>query len=177
MHADVANGSNGDLRVDYSINGRSYTRLWEQMGAMVLETTFNHRGEILAQRALPVGAPIDKMCSALLSEIGAVPHSVEYRTVSLDRKCPSCGSAAIARYAETHRSGSVPIMPMYVCGGCKAESYHLTDEYLTYLVENNHGMFSAAELEQMGRDRDGFIAELRKYVISIFASKKIRSIE
>ena len=68
-------------------------------------------------------------------------------------------------------------MPLYHCRECRGRSYHLTDQYLIHLIAGNPGMFDAKDLERFNGDRASFVTEIKAYVISSFASKRIRRIE
>jgi hypothetical protein len=53
----------------------------------------------------------------------------------------------------------------------------MTDEYLDYLISSNPELFGKGELDEFRKDKEKFMGELRRYIISIFASKRIKSIE
>ena len=103
---------------------------------------------------------------------------VDYKDIKFDRECPKCGKKELRRYVDEFRSsGAPPVMPMYICMGCKAQSYYLTDAYLEYLVENNKGLFTEQELKELSSDKKAFMEELKGYIIRILSSKKITSIK
>jgi hypothetical protein len=100
-----------------------------------------------------------------------------FSEIKLKKPCPKCNENSLERYAEVFSSKEyVPIMPLYFCNGCKSKSYHLTDSYLEYLIENNRSLFSEEELLALGSDRNAFVSEVREYIIRMFASQKVMCI-
>lgn len=84
----------------------------------------------------------------------------------------------MVRYVEAFRSkNTMPVMPLYYCTNCSKQSYYLTNTYLEYLIYNNKGLFTNKEQVELQNDEEAFIAELKEYIIRIFASKKIMQIK
>jgi predicted RNA-binding Zn-ribbon protein involved in translation (DUF1610 family) len=175
----VSEGKGGRVRIDYCTGDRNETRMWEPAGNGILETTFNADGHILRQRLLRAEpAEVRRASDAFIAELApdSVVHA-EFEEVKLNKNCPKCGKACLRRYAEERSSSEMlPVMPIYACAACGTKSYLLTDEYLDYLVTNNREMFTQDELRELDGSRDKFMAELKGYIIRIFASKKILSI-
>ncbi len=102
----------------------------------------------------------------------------QYSDVKFSKPCPKCGQYELLRYVDAFAGKSdAPIMPLYHCNNCNTKSHHLTNEYLEYLVENNAALFDDKETSELSKDRSAFMTELKGYIIRIFASKKIMSIE
>lgn len=170
----------GKVKIEYYKNGERRIRLWEVYYDLTLETTFDKEGSILAQNAskfdsISLNNKIkDTMKEAMASNTQETP----FTDIKLNKPCPKCGEYSLMRYVEAFASkGDLPVMPLYQCYMCSTKSYHLTNEYLEYLVSNNMMLFSEAEVAQMKSDRSAFMSELRGYIIRIFASKKIMNIE
>ena len=175
---ELARKANGDVRLDYSMGGARRIRLWEPRGTAALETTFREDGAILLQTQIET-VKIDGRVRETLAESGSGDAvSVSYKEVAFDRACPWCSKHALARFAEAYRSrGEVPVVPLYHCRECRGRGYHLTDEYLVHLISSNPEMFEGKDLERFRSDRGPFVTEIKAYVISSFASKRIRKIE
>ena len=165
------------MRLDLIDGTRRVTRLWEQRNGTVLETTFGARGEIIMQRLLSGNRTTSDYFNEAVAETGTTPKHVDFKPVLLEKRCPKCGSEALVRKIEAFSGIEIPVMPLYYCKSCKSESFYLTDEYLNYLIDNNKEMFEKEETEKMVSDREEFAAELRRHIISIFASKKITNIK
>lgn len=156
------------------------TILWETGENGTLETVFDGNGCILLQKTakLDSNALNIKVAEALRNANVSGTRETQYADVKFGKPCPKCGRPGLSRYIEAFAStGEVPVMPLYYCSSCKTKSYHLTESYLGYLVENNPGMFNENEITEMRRDKAAFIEELRGYIIRIFASKKIMCID
>jgi hypothetical protein len=175
---ELARKGNGDIRVDYSVNGAGRIRVWEPRPTFTLETTFRHDGAILLQISI---APdkTDERIRETLAECGAAaPVEAPYKEVNFDRACPWCSKHELVRVAHAYRSsGEVPVMPLYHCKGCRGRSYYITDEYLTHLIASNPGMFEGSDMQRFLDDRDAFVAEIKAYIISSFASKRVKRID
>jgi DNA-directed RNA polymerase subunit M/transcription elongation factor TFIIS len=176
----MSESSDGRIRLDYSSGGRAITKLWEPAKQKVLEVTFNADGSIMAQRLIDHDSKLlreisdDFIRSLQLDEVA----KADYKEVTFDRECPNCGKKELRRYVEEFRSSDMlPVLPLYTCKNCRAQSYYLTDEYLEYLVLNNKEMFTEQELKELSADKPAFVAELKGYIIRILSSKKITSIK
>lgn len=175
----MAKDGNGRLKLEYLYCGKQRIVLWEQYGGIVLETAFGSNGSILMQKPMKQESGIiDYRMKQFLLEAGiSEAMEKEFTEIKLDKRCPKCNGYGLSRYIEAFSKNEIPVMPLYYCKHCKAQSYHMTDEYLQYLIENNSGLFSEAELSEMSKDKGVFLAELRGYIIRIFASKKVMNIE
>ncbi|MDE1865247.1 MAG: hypothetical protein KGH94_01245 [Candidatus Micrarchaeota archaeon] len=174
---ELSRKENGDVRLDYTVGGVRKTRLWEPRGKDALETTFSAEGAILLQKTVETGK-IEERVSETLSDSGTGnPIVVAYSKIVFDKACPWCTKHDLVRFAEAYRSrGDVPIVPIYFCRACRGRSYHLTDDYLTYLIETNPNMFEVKDVERFQNERDSFVTEIKAYIISSFASKKVKRI-
>lgn len=146
----------------------------------MLEVTFNESGQILHQKLIKYDkGRIHEISGIFIKSLN--PDElvrVGYEEVKFGGKCPTCGRSELKRYVELFRSNDIlPVLPLYVCRNCKAQSYYLTDDYLEYLVLNNRELFSEEELKELDRDKPAFIKELKGYIIRILASKKISSVK
>lgn len=174
----MARKPNGDVRLDYEMGGVKRIRTWEPRGAAALETTFRSDGAVLLQTVVETKKIESRIAEILLDCGGEAPKSVPYLEVLFDRPCPWCKKHALVRYAEAYRSrGEVPIVPLYHCRDCRGHSYHLTEEYLVHLVSSNPDLFESKDAERFKNDRDAFLSEVKAYIISSFASKKVRRID
>jgi uncharacterized protein YbbK (DUF523 family) len=180
----VAIGGDGNVQLEFSKGKEKRTALWERLGGAVLESVFNEEGAVLRQELHP-DAPAGGMSrtSELLDGF-ARREGVEvvgekgFERVTLKKPCPKCGKQDLNR--ERPSAGGIRgirVIPVYVCGGCGSKGYHLTDEYLDFMIENNKGLFDGKEMAEMSRDRGAFASELKEYVIRIFASKRISNIK
>ncbi|MCL4403147.1 hypothetical protein M1310_00140, partial [Candidatus Marsarchaeota archaeon] len=64
----------------------------------------------------------------------------------------------------------------YKCASCGQECYHISDEYLADLVSDGKELFSDAEKEQLKKNPEEFMNELKEYISRIFAMKNIKRI-
>lgn len=175
---ELAQKENGDVRLDYYLDGASRIRLWEPMGKSTLETTFRPDGAVLLQVNVDTRRVGERIKETLLECGSAAPVKAEYRDVTFEKACPWCSKRELVRFAQAYRSsGEVPVMPLYHCRGCRGRSYYLTDEYLIHLISSNPGMFESPDVQRFNSDPGSFVAEMKAYVISSFASKKVRRID
>ncbi len=174
----LAKKANGDVRLDYLAGGMGRIRTWEPRGPVALETTFRADGAVLMQSTVET-AKIDSRVGETLSESGCnEPPSMPYNEVRFERACPWCSKHALARFAEAYRSkGEVPIVPLYHCRECRGRSYYLTDEYLIHLIATNPNMFEAGDFDRFRSDQAAFVSEIKAYIISSFASKRVKRID
>ena len=143
----------------------------------LLETTFDCNGAILAQQLLQSATPEPHIKSTL--ESVSVQSALEkaYEEVKLNKPCPHCGEARLARSADSIASvEKLPVMPVYSCSACNKQSYYLTDEYLEFLVAHNATLFDPKEQAELEKDKKAFIHELNEYIIRIFATKHLTRI-
>jgi hypothetical protein len=178
--AFVSKDEKGKVKLEYNQQGEQRIRLWEMHEGATLETTFDSYGSILAQRVMKLDTDLIKnqitetLKEAQISGTKEKPFS----DVKFSKPCPKCGEYTLSRYVEAFSSKKeIPIMPLYYCSNCKSQSYHMTNNYLEFLVQNNTGLFSEEELLEMKKDKSAFMVELKGYIISIFASKKIMNIK
>jgi hypothetical protein len=175
---ELARKANGDVRLDYSVGGAGMIRVWEPRGPVALETTFRSDGAVLLQNSIET-AKIESRVSETLAEAGAEgPLTAPYREVGFDRACPWCSKHALVRFAEAYRSkGEVPIVPLYHCRECKGHSYYITDEYLVHLIASNPDKFEPKDVERFRSEQAAFVSEIKAYIISSFASKRVKRID
>ena len=179
MEAVVSRGK-GKAKIEYALNGSKRLALFEGIGSCILQTTFDDCGSILDQALLKSdGRNMEQVSNGFLAKLGASKVAEgSFSEIKLQRPCPKCGSAPLTRYLDTKLYPlEVPVMPLYVCGSCKAKSYYMTDDYLRRLVQSSRALFSEEELSQLGRDENAFVNELRANIIRIFASKRIMHVK
>ena len=154
-------------------------RLFEQRNDVVIDTLFDGDGAILMQQIVKNERPLNSIAYDIMRENNILSaRETNYTKVRLNKKCPKCDDEGLLRYMDAFSSkNELPIMPLYYCNKCSTKSYHLTDNYLKFLVEKNNGLFSSGEILEMNSDRNGFLEELRSYIIRIFASKRIMCIK
>ena len=168
------------MKLEYPKEGGQKIILWETKNNNTLETSFNEHGYILMQRVVNLDTvPLAQRVIESLKEAKiSQTRETQFSDVRIDKACPKCGEYKLSRYVEAFASkNEVPVMPLYYCAICTTKSYHLTNEYLEYLVENNKPMFSEAELLELDKDKTKFVTELQAYIIRIFASKKVMCIK
>ena len=170
----VSSGKGGKVKVVHEENGALTVVLFESVGKDTLESRFDPDGSLANQRLLMGSNPVSA-ADQFIEAIGPSERIVEeYVQIKLDKSCPHCAAKPLTRYMDTIMFPTeVPVMPLYVCGSCKRRSYYLTDSYLKNLVATNKQLFEPAELDQLDKNEKAFMAELRAYIIRIFASKSI----
>ncbi len=176
--AIISKGSNV-YKLECVTEGRKTYMTWELRKEAVLETVFDGDGAVLRQRYEKLAAEdIERIINNKIAEsmIPKVEHA-PYTGITISKPCPKCGAKALKRYAELHKENPVPVMPLYVCSECGTKSYYLTDEYLDDLVKEHRELFTDQELKELDSNHEGFINELKEYIIRIFASKKIMCIK
>jgi hypothetical protein len=164
-------------RIDYTQDGATAIKTFEDVKVGILETSFDSRGDVLDQRLLKKEVGIEEAAKSFLIGIGGEVRVTEYSDVKSAKACPKCGSTDVERDLEALGDKGTPIVPRYICKSCRARSYRLTDKYLERLVYSNKDMFSKEELDSLERDSSAFMKELKGYIIRIFASKKIVEIK
>ncbi len=178
--AYISKDGNGRVKLEYGQNGELRAKLWETKGSKTLETLFDSDGSILVQKVLALnGSELTPIIDHTAKEERIIEMEERaYEHVKLNRPCPKCGRQGLSRHADAFANrGEVPIMPLYHCGNCNTTSYHMTEMYLKYLVDNNRELFDGAEIKEYESNKEAFMAELRGYIIRIFASKKIMCIK
>jgi len=178
--AYLSKDDKGHVKLEYTSGGKTVARIWETRDRGTLEIMFGEDGSILFQKMSRFnGDELNQRIADAMSEAGiSQTEQAEYSDVKLNKPCPKCSEQNLQRYTEAFFSkNEVPIMPLYHCPGCSTKSYHLTEDYLGYLVDANMEKFTGEELKQMGLDRNAFMSELKAYIIRIFASKRIMCIE
>jgi hypothetical protein len=176
----VSKDGNGRMRLEYVAQGRQKIVLWETKNYGTIETEFNSEGHILLQRVVDIQAvPLSERVIELLRQANiSDTRQAQFSDVKINKACPKCSQYVLTRYVEAFASKKeVPVMPLYYCPNCTTKSYHLTNEYLEYLIETNKLMFSQEEVLELGKDKSRFVTELQAYIIRIFASKKIMCIK
>jgi len=178
--AYISRDGNGRVKLEYSKENGQFAKLWETREGRTLETLFDSNGSILMQRMIEAGQSEMQQIvdQALRDEQLEAAQEKAYEHVKLKKPCPKCGDSSLARYADIFASmREVPIMPLYRCSSCKTTSYNMTDTYLQYLVENSRELFDGAEIKEFENNKEAFMAELRGYIIRIFASKRVMCID
>jgi hypothetical protein len=145
-----------------------------RMGTLITE--FKNNGEVTDQVC-----SLTKDAKAALEEylkgtgMPDFADSGPYERVAVGVRCTKC-SGDIGRELDLKRPediGRVPVVPIFICKHCGSKFYSITDSYLRKLISRQVGLFSADELQEMERNQEAFVAEVKEYVIRIFASKKI----
>ena len=176
--AFVSNDGKARTKLEYTKDGIKRTTIWENVNGRVLETLFDADGSILLQRLVKPDKSMAKMIRERLDTEGIeTAEAKEFSDIKLKRACPSCNKYTLSRHVEAFPTSSeLPVMPIYHCANCKKSSYHLTDQYLEYLIENNKNLFDSSEISELSKDRHAFTSDVREHIIRIFASKKIMCI-
>ncbi len=97
----------------------------------------------------------------------------EYSDPVLKKSCPKCSNMPLKRHFD---GKDISIIPIYECPACTNRAIFLTDKYLSKLINNNKELFDQKEIDELSKNSDYFMSELKEYIIRIFASKKIFSI-
>ncbi|HUY70273.1 MAG TPA: hypothetical protein VMV00_01750 [Candidatus Baltobacteraceae bacterium] len=170
----VSRGDSGEIKLEYSAPDGNVRKLWERVSDSILETMFDSEGGILEQRLHKGGANAEEFLSNESKTHKLELKESKYESIRLDKSCPTCNTPNPSRHVEAFRSaGEVPVMPTYHCKQCATKSYYLTEGYLDNLVRGNSSMFTGNELKELQADEAAFKAELKAYIIRIFASKRI----
>ncbi len=168
------------IKLQYGAEGKEETVLWEYIRqAHALQTSFNAEGGITDQKLLNLERyAIRDLVDDFIERNGIDAREGVFEEVKLGKQCPHCGKLALKRYAQgLSEPSSVPIMPMYACTECKGQSYFLTDEYLDVLIKKHKDMFEPGELEELSKNEQTFIKEVKEYIIRVFAAKKVLNIK
>ncbi len=120
---------------------------------------------------MDVGSYVNVKYASNMGNVEDIDY-VSYSGIRAGAKCSDCGSRDIAR--ELKPIDPVPLVPIFVCRSCNGRFFSMTDEYLRILVENNPHLFEQSELEKKEKDDGAFITELKQYIISVFATRKIK---
>jgi len=170
----VSRGESGEIKLEYSAPEGNVRKLWECVSDSILETRFDGDGGILDQRLHKGGVNAEEFLSNESKTHKLELKDAKYEAVKLDKSCPTCNTPNPSRHVEAFRStGAVPVVPTYHCEQCATKSYYLTDGYLDNLVKGNSSMFTGNELKELEANEAAFKAELKAYIIRIFASKRI----
>lgn len=168
------------VKLEYVKDGHAVSTLWERRDSGLLETAFDSDGLVLFQKLVKSDDKyIDHKVKETLhgAKISKLSEK-KYSDVKINRRCPGCGESGLSRYVDAFASSNdIPVIPIYYCANCKSKSYSLTDHYLEYLVESNRGLFEESEANELQRNRDATLGEIRGYIIRMFASKKILCIK
>ncbi|MEM3841121.1 MAG: hypothetical protein QXN59_00275 [Candidatus Micrarchaeaceae archaeon] len=164
--------SSSAARVDYRSPSKTFFCEIERVDGGVLQTFFDGSGAVVRRNPLPISTDIAAESERLAKSFGCPVVRKEYSKVLLDKPCPKCYSSPLAE-----QPGPKMVMPIYICKHCGSKSFFLTDQYLIQLVSENKSSFSESERAELSSSPDAFFAELREYIIRIFASKKIIAIK
>ncbi len=168
----VSHGS-GIYRLDYKDEkGNDAIRTYEESNGHVVYVQYEKDGSVVDQGFTE--RPLDDSVKEFLLSLQDYKEiAADYKEVTLQRKCPKCNSGSLTRI----REGSFSIVPMYICNACKTKSYHLSNAYLKKLVYEHMSLFESNEKEELVQDEEKFMAELKDYILKIYAAKKIMKIE
>ncbi len=177
MPADMYEGPNGIVKLEYTDSGLVLIKTWEKLqNNSVLETLFSQAGAILDQAVHPAGEPksyaIQFINGAHLELLPA-----HYEEVRLGKNCPRCSGNLTRAAQDGLKTNNIPVMPIYICISCSAKSYYLTSRYLERLVERKESLFSDDEIGLYKDDTESFINDLKQYINRVFASKHIYEIK
>ncbi len=168
------------IKLQYELGNKEETVLWESIKEThALQTSFNAEGGIIDQKLLKLEQyTIRHLADDFIGREGIDVREGVFEEVKLDKQCPHCGKHAIKRFSQgISEPSAVPVMPMYICMECKGQSYFLTDEYLDVLIKKHKDMFESAELEELSKNEQTFIKEVKEYIIRVFAAKKVLNIK
>lgn len=163
----------------YSREGSERFCIVEKVAKGVLLSEFNTDGEILVQLLNDTTDPEAEMRKHLGVKDVEVTDTDSYSPVRLNAECVSCKGSAVVReldLSEPQKIKDVPVVPLYVCSGCKKHFYTMTDEYLRFLVSANSALFEEEEAKERVKDEALFIKTLQEYIVRIFAARKISRI-
>ena len=176
MESNISESPEHIVKLEYTADGSPTIRTWERAGeGNVLETVLSEDGAILDRHLLKAEKSPKEHAEEFIEVLGLEPRESVYEAVSIQKGCPKCGSSLSCLIQDEH--GGIPVMPVYICGSCKAKSYHLTDKYLDILISRNMKTFSEAELETYTKNPEEFIKEVRANINRMFAAKHIQEIK
>jgi hypothetical protein len=179
--AQLSRSKSGAVKLEYLHEGKNVIALWEPFSTGILETVFNNEGAVMRQTMLKCASgkkEIDEYVGSLAGALSVDAENVAYSEVRLKKDCPKCGSPSLERLVDLDaEKPNVPAMPTYTCTSCQTRSYYMSDEYLEHILSGNVALLSDEEKAEMERNRDAFKAELKEYIIRIFASKRIMRIK
>ncbi|MCL5117224.1 MAG: hypothetical protein M1124_00130 [Candidatus Marsarchaeota archaeon] len=164
------------LKVEYNDGADKRIKLFEVVNNKILETIFDCDGAVMRISILQ-GSDLE---SALSEFLNSLPEKIDklertFEEIKLKKQCPHCDSDNLVREIHIEKN-QVPIAPIYECKNCGGRSYHLTPEYLQYLVLSHKELFEEQELHQLKTNEKEFFNELSEYIVRIFASKRIKRI-
>lgn len=165
--------------IAYTDKGIERFSLFEKTSHGVLITDFDGNGSVLSQIHRK-NNDLENGADAYLLGRGVDARYLDYDSLKINAVCVDCGSKNIRRdldFVEMSKLNDVPVVPLFSCGDCKARLFYMTDEYLAALVKSNPNLFDKSEIEKRDKDWDVFINELRQYIVSIFAMKKIKHLK
>ncbi len=168
----MSRGEDGIVRVDHEAEGALISETFEAAAGGVLHSSFNSNGELLDQRLLRGAANADKRAEDFVSGLRSEALPTDYSAIRLQKRCSKCGAPQLERDTSGLDS-DVRVVPVYVCGSCKARHFHLGDAYLSKLVKSNKALFSESEVAAFEKEPEIFMEELKEHIIRIFASKRI----
>ena len=176
VSGNISESPEHKIKLEYEHEGALLTVLWEpKSGAYLLQTSFDENAVILDQKLINLNNHGQKeVVEAYMDANGIEPKESVYEDVKFRGNCPNCGKPDLVRYASVeHNASKIPIMPIYTCSGCGSKAYNLADAYLKKLVMSDKSLFENIDLEDMARDEQKFINELKAYIVRVFASKHI----
>ncbi len=164
----------------YSVGGKERFSLFELTPNGVLITDFSAKGEVLDQ----LGSEDTDIYQQAQAHIAKFAPDKDIRFTKYDgseikAKCTECKTGTIRReldFVDPKNIVALHPMPIFVCLACRNKFISVTDEYVSALAKRNPHLFDKSEIEEKNKDWDGFIKELRQYIISVFAAKRIRKL-
>lgn len=164
----------------YKVGDTERFSIFELTPSGVLITDFNERGEVLDQFGC-ADMDIYRQARAHVSKfiLDKEVRFVKCTGSDISIKCQECKIGTIKRefdLIDPKDMISIHTMPIFVCLNCNKKFISVTEEYVSALVKRNPNLFENSEVEEKNKDWDGFIKDLRQYIISVFAAKKIHRI-
>ncbi len=171
----VGISTDGRVQLEFFSKSGRKTVQWERVGLSIIESVFNEEGGIIRQKRFrgpqgKSGRSIQELLNQfIMEERIAVTGEKEFEEIKLKKPCPSCGRNEVMK----RDTAAISVLPIYSCAACAAKGYHLTDDYLQYLIDNSTMLFCDEELSEMRNGKTSFASEIKEHVIRIFASKRI----
>lgn len=179
MGITVYQSGDGRLRsAIYLSDGERVFATAEKVQQGVLVSEFNESGELLDQIYKKTDQPLREIAEHLgnfTNEID-VAKAEAHLPIKARAICESCNGKEIVREfdtIDTKKVANVPVVPIFVCSGCKKRYYSMNPKYLKRLIARNPDLFKPEELKGSDVDEVAFMKEIQEYMIRIFASKKL----
>jgi hypothetical protein len=183
MSLDVFKNGSGRYKTDFyetKISVMSAFLVAETTSKGTLLTEFLQNGDVVNQVYRQSKDSLEEMRAYLGKNDIKINEKVPYAPLKIKSKCHGCGKEEMRRELESvpaEKISDVPVVPIFVCGGCGKRYYTMNELFLKNLVAMNKDLFESADIKEMQKDEDAFIHNLREYVIRTFASKKIARLD